>query len=261
MALASDTTPLQKTIQATAFFNRIDTRTAEQKAADDLRWGQERREREIEYQNQQRAEMWKRLGSRIGPDYAAADLAAWVFHGAADDRQSQRNVIAKLNTYLDELRANVEGGKNLLVMGPMGSGKDVLMAAAMKFATLQWGLDVMWRNGMSLYAEIRSSMSPASEQSESCLLRMMIDAQVLAISDPLPPSGALTEFQAATLFAILDARYRHRRPTWITINVLNRNEAQARMGAQNVDRLAHRATTLFTNWGSFREFERQGASK
>ncbi len=221
----------------------------------------EQLERDREHRRRQRADKWESIGERIGPDYAAAKLSAWRHHGTTDEQGLQKQVLSQLTAYLDGLRDHVTQGTNLVCMGPMGSGKDFLLSCAMKYAVLSWGLDVTWRNGTALFAEFREAMSPTAEYGEAYLLRNLIAAPILAISDPLPPIGALTEFQASTLFTILDGRYRARRPTWLTINVLNRAEAQSRMGSQLVDRLAHRSVSLFCNWGSFRDFERKEAAK
>jgi DNA replication protein DnaC len=54
------------------------------------------------------------------------------------------------------------------------------------------------------------------------------------------------------LLEIIDRRYSHLLPTWMTINVANRKEAETRMGAPTVDRLAHDALTVVCDWPSFR---------
>lgn len=238
-----------------------DTRTAEQKTADAERREAETQESAQNYQRQQRIEQWEAIGAEIGPDYAAASLKDWTFHGSERQQQYQQDVLTGVRGYLNDFQANVTAGRNLIFLGPVGSGKDFLMASAMRHAVLCWGRRVEWRNGSPMYAEFRRAMNPNWDRSEFGLLTELVDCQILAISDPLPPSGSLSEFQASTLFSILDGRYRARRPTFLTLNVLNRDEACTRMGSQNVDRIAHRAVTLFCNWGSYREFERQEASK
>ncbi len=259
--LDKSTTQPAETIRPSVV-GKPDTRTAEERAADNLRWDEEKRQRAVEYRRQRRLEQWAGgVGAQIGPDYAAADLANWRYHGTPAEQHSQRDVVAAVKHYLDELRANVEGGRNLVILGPMGSGKDFLLAVAMKFAVLQWGQHVVWQNGTQMYARFRDSMNSDADCSESYLLRTMIEAPILAISDPLPPSGGLTEFQASTAFTIIDGRYRARRPTWLTINALSRSEVQGRMGSQNADRLAHRSLGLFCNWGSFRELEHTEAAQ
>jgi hypothetical protein len=55
------------------------------------------------------------------------------------------------------------------------------------------------------------------------------------------------------LFRILDGRYNHLRPTWVSVNVSNRNELDERMGVTLAERLVDGALTIFCNWPSYRK--------
>lgn len=177
-----------------------------------------------------------------------------MYHGPYQD--TQREVLAAFESYCGEMRKNTGEGVGLTLFGPKGTGKDFLLGIALRQAVLDHGMFARWFNGMDLYVQMRAGMSNSGDVSEAYLIQQLSTVPVLAISDPLPPFGNLTEFQAATLFAILDARYRAKFPTWMTINVLNRTDAASRMGSQIIDRIAHRSMRLFCNWGSYREFER-----
>ena len=170
----------------------------------------------------------------------------------------QTHTVKSLQSYLTNLAANVRGGNGLVLFGPSGTGKDHLLVAMAREAIWE-GVNVVWTNGRDLFAEVRGLMgrdryqsldSPASEEE---LLAPLINADVTFISDPIPPTGALTEFQSDVLFRVLDARYRDRMPTWVTINVENGSEADDRMGAQLVDRLRHDALVIHCNWPSYRK--------
>lgn len=55
------------------------------------------------------------------------------------------------------------------------------------------------------------------------------------------------------MLVVIDSRYRHNRPCWITVNVATRAELEARMGVLLVDRLMENAHCLFYSWPSYRE--------
>ena len=161
----------------------------------------------------------------------------------------QVKVVDDLTDYLLNIETRVESGEGILFVGPRGTGKDHL-AVAMVRATILSGFSVLWQNGMDLWGDVRDRMD--SGDSERALVRRLVAPDVLYLSDPVPPMGKLTEFQAAMLFRVLDGRYSRRRPTWVTLNVASGQEADERMGPQNGDRLRDGALVISCNWGSYR---------
>lgn len=166
---------------------------------------------------------------------------------------AQRSVVDSVREYLEGLIISLDGvtARAVLLYGPVGTGKDHLLAAMMRFACNSLNMRVVWRDGSDLFGEFRDNMRGGIEESK--LLERFTGADVLAISDPVPPFGGLTEYQAGMFFRIIDRRYRDMRPTWITINVKDRAEAVQRMGASIVDRLGHNALGLCCNWESYRK--------
>lgn len=188
-----------------------------------------------------------------------ADCTLDSFDVASD---AQQRVVGQLRDFIDDLRANILDGRGLILYGPRGTGKDHLLFAAMRRA-VELGLTPMpldcdteprdtlaWRNGVDLIGDFRAQIG---ERGESDFYAAMAAHRVLAISDPLPPSGSLTEFQAAGMFRVIDARYSRRRPTWLTINVASRRELDDRLGAQTADRLIDGSLTLHCSWDSYRQ--------
>jgi DNA replication protein DnaC len=80
----------------------------------------------------------------------------------------------------------------------------------------------------------------------------MTRPNVLAISDPTPPLGELSDYQRSMLFRVVDRRYRDLRPTWVTINAADSAEAERKIAPNIIDRLAHGALVLRCNWPSYR---------
>lgn len=194
------------------------------------------------------AKSWDRLKVRRGRRYEACKFGNYKANTPA-----QRQVVEYLECYAKNGEEEFMNGKNVILFGPKGTGKDhLLMALAFEF--INWcGRSVSWVNGVDLMEDFqlvamdknrKHFSNDPDETPEKC--------DVLWISDPLPPSGALSEFQQRALFQLMDRRYSDMRPTWVSINVANGAEAEARMGAQVVDRLRHGSLDCFCNWPSYR---------
>lgn len=150
-------------------------------------------------------------------------------------------------------------GAGLMLYGPRGTGKDHLLVATAYHVIKEVGLQVHWENGVDLFAEVRRAVGNESKHSVESIVRMLAWRDVLAISDPVPPSGALTEFQQEFLVRVIDRRYSNRLPTWITVNVNNRGELDARLSAPIADRLIEGATTMYCNWPTYRKTIREAS--
>ena len=117
----------------------------------------------------------------------------------------------------------------------------------LRHAVLKCGVSVRWFNGLDLYADYRDRMK-GREFGERAFVAKLVEPDVLAISDPLPPVGAITEFQSQLLFRIIDSRIRNNKSVWLTLNISTSDEAEKRLGVSVVDRLRQDAVSLFCNW-------------
>lgn len=167
------------------------------------------------------------------------------------EHEQQKIAVHRLNNYAENMVDCVRDGESIVIFGPAGTGKDHLLAAMMRAAILRYGLGVRWENGMDLFGDIRDRMD--TDRPEADLVRSLCHPDILALSDPLPPFGPLTPFQANMLFRVIDGRYSKGKPTWVTLNCASGEEAESRMGVQMVDRLRHGALTIFANWPSYRK--------
>ncbi len=181
---------------------------------------------------------------------AIVDAAGIRYRGCTLDsfvvkEQQQRKVVKALVDYIsDDCRENV------ILYGPVGTGKDHLAFALCKSA-IKSGRAVSWINGQKWFGIVRDAMD--TDKSEASLVAELARPDVLCLSDPLPPVGALTQFQATMLYRLIDARYSKRLPTICTINVANDAEADERLGAATWDRLTHGAWKLHCEWETYRQ--------
>lgn len=189
---------------------------------------------------------WASLVHERGQRYSNCTLSSYE---CRVDAQTQAR--EALRRYAEKMPESVDSGVGIVLFGPAGTGKDHLLAAMMRAAIMTYGLRVRWENGMDLFGEVRDRIG--EDKSEAQFVRSLAHPQILALSDPLPPFGAIKEFQAAMLFRVIDRRYSEGKPTWVTMNARNRQEAEERMGVQMIDRLSHGALVIFCNWPSYRQ--------
>lgn len=223
---------------------------------------------EIDYDADRRREMARRecvrqmeaLGRKIGKKYLDSDFSQREYFGSPDEQQRQRQAYGRVDAFIEDLRQNVTTGRNLCLIGSRGTGKDFAMAWAMKQIIRLTQRGVSWWDGANLFTTLKQAAAGNSELSFSHVAYRLSNAFVLAISDPIPPVGSLSPFLAEALLGVIDSRYRQERPTWITLNVSSRREAEERLGALIVDRLFENAEKIFFDWPSYREFRSRTTS-
>lgn len=204
------------------------------------------------------AERKRKLQKRIGERYENCTIQNYEMSENQEIAKRQISVIQKMRMYSERFRENVQNGVGLLFFGTVGTGKDHLMAAMMLEACDRQ-LSVQWHDGVTLARELRSTIDGYENEGE--IIEKAIAADVLAISDPLPPGGILSNFLREKIFAMVDGRSRHRKGTWMTLNVASREEADSRMGAQIIDRVSDGAMSIGFEWKSHREPMKFGITK
>jgi DNA replication protein DnaC len=193
--------------------------------------------------------MWKGLQEDRGRRYAGC-----TFDNYKITNDKQRKVVAKLRQYAAD-KSNFQNGVGVVLFGTKGAGKDHLLMALAYEVVKNYGVCAHWVNGVTLHADLKRDDFNNKDNSWDWgdVNSKPSKTPILWVSDPLPPSGALSEYQQRLLFQVIDDRYSQMLPTWLTMNVENGSEAEARMGAQNVDRLCHGALVIACDWESYRE--------
>ena len=175
-------------------------------------------------------EAYRRLGAR----YQGCRLTN--FEATYD---AQRDVLDKLRVFAANLGVSEQGQRGLLLYGPVGTGKDHLLVGTLRVASLVHHWTFAWWNGLDLFALVRDRMDQHKPEAE--LVDMLAYPDVLALSDPVPPTGTARQFNVDLLFRVIDRRYRESKPTWVTINVAGKDEAEAKLSAPILDRFRHGA--------------------
>lgn len=240
--------------QATDFLNRAGIRFDPQMPPQDLvRFAceQSRRYRERRHQEAIESETRAFLADR-GKRYAEASLFNFE-----TETQEQEALLDDVLRFASDITEHIEAGDNLLLFGSSGTGKDHLLAAiiceALRRQACHYipgpgiGRRLAWMSGHTMLKRFRDFA-----ENETKVMRSLTEPRVLAISDLLPASGPLTDFQAGKLLEVLDERYSEQRPTWVTCNVTDRQDLERRLGVQATDRLCEGGVHLFFSWPSYR---------
>jgi DNA replication protein DnaC len=190
----------------------------------------------------------------MGRRYAKSRLSEFEIYGDPAEQKRQQTAIETLKSLAINIRQHVETGGNVILHGPPGTGKDHLMAAVLLKTVFDHGYRVQWVNGQDLFGDFRDRID--SNRSEENLVGRYTEAQILAISDPAPPRGDASNYNAQMLYRIVDRRYRQCLGTWITVNVGTEQEARECLSAPVFDRLMDNSLRVFCNWPSYRKARR-----
>ena len=200
----------------------------------------ERRERE------QRFRRWLDFIGERGNRYADCQLATFDC-----SMPRQTTAVKKLTEYVRCIQQRVRACEGVVLYGSRGTGKDHLAVAVCREA-IRNDITVKWCNGIDLFARVRASMDKSARETEKQIIDELTRPDVLYLSDPIPPTGNLTDFQQQTLFRVLDARYSRLKPAIVTVNVAKGSELDERIGAQNADRIKDGALAIHCDWPSHR---------
>jgi len=187
--------------------------------------------------------LYEKFGRRYHPSLVSLDKYT-VY------AQTQPAALAAVRKARAEIAAIVDRGQPILFYGTWGTGKDFFMANLL-YAACTVADRVEWFSAQEIYGEFRDAMS--SKRLEKHILRPMLIPNVLGISDPIPPAGTPSPWNALSLYRVLDHRYRRRLCTWMTLNADNREEARRKLTPAVFERMIHEAIVVPCFWPSFRE--------
>ncbi len=190
-----------------------------------------------------RDSLLEQFNHTVGKRYSTCSLES--FEDCGDVHKQA--VLRGITEYASNLPEEVTAGRGVILFGPVGTGKDHLLVALARIAIEQYGIDVMWRDCLDVFSEIRDRIN--EQLDEAPFIRRLINPTVLYLSDP----EQLTVHQSRALKQIIDRRYRDLKPTWVALNAANVSEASESVGVAAVDRLRHNALALHCNWPSYRQ--------
>jgi DNA replication protein DnaC len=176
------------------------------------------------------AALQRKLGSAMVPKR----FAGKTFEQYNAVLAGQKRNLSKCKAYADNFAEHSEAGRCLLLLGKPGTGKTHL-AAAIAWQVMQCtAATVVYRTVGGILQYIKGSYDSSAEYTEAEAYASLVKPALLIIDEV----GATkpTEFEQATLFAIINGRYEEQRPTVVVSNLMP-EELPAVLGERSVDRL------------------------
>jgi len=186
----------------------------------------------------------------FGKLYETCRLSNWDYHGTAEEKRRQREIVDWCGQFNLEMAAHVQLGRNVIFVGPSGTGKDRL-AVSLSRCALANQFTVSRYTGAEMWALTRDVIN--GHESEAELLRRFCEPDVLVISDPLLPGQPLSDWQVSWFYRITNSRGDKCKSIWCTLNVAGKEEAEQRLSPQCWGRLNRDAKVVKCFWSSYRK--------
>lgn len=138
-----------------------------------------------------------------------------------------------IQNYIDNLDENLEKGRNVILIGGVGTGKTHLSIGLLK-AVIQNGGIGMFITASDLFMNIRDTWTRTSEISTLERVQQFVDLDLLVIDEVGVQRG--TDNEREILFSIINSRYNNLKPTVLLSN-LSLKEVRAYIGERTFDRL------------------------
>lgn len=135
--------------------------------------------------------------------------------------------------YVDNLDDNLNNGRNIILIGGVGTGKTHLSIALLK-AVIENGGAGIFLTASDLFLNIRETWTRTSEISTIERIRLFVDLDFLVIDEIGVQRG--TDNEREILFSIINARYNNLKPTVLLSN-LSLEEVKKYIGERTFDRL------------------------
>jgi DNA replication protein DnaC len=208
---------------------------------------EEAAKREAERAAKQSSLMVERLVAQVGARYSP-DRVCLDNYEVYDPRQ--RAVLTRARECAAGIAGIIADGRGLIFHGAVGTGKDHLMIALL-YEAARSGASCRWVNAQEVFGAFRDRMDMGQREDE--LLAQLVQPQVLAISDPIPPVGGPTSFNIMQLYRLLDRRYRALKSTWVSLNAMSVEDADEKLSEPVFDRIRESAELFHCYWPSYRE--------
>ncbi len=148
-------------------------------------------------------------------------------------------VVAATRRFADTIDAQLDAGRGLWFMGPVGTGKTTLAMLVSK-AALRAGRSVAIYSLPRLLNEIRDTHR--AERSHLALLDRLISVDLLHVDDV--GAERTTDWVLEELYSIVNGRYEDQRSIVITTNILDREALCEQITERTVSRLTEMCDEL-----------------
>lgn len=191
-----------------------------------------------------------RLARKLGSSLIPKRFQERDFDGYRVETPGQRRALDTCREYAENFDANYAAGRCLLLLGKPGTGKTHLAAAIAGHVMRLGGATAVYRTVSGLLQYVKGSYDRDSGYSEAQAFLSLVEPDLLILDE----IGATkpTEYEQATVFAVINGRYEEQLPTVIVSN-LGPKELPAALGERCMDRLREGGgKALVFDWESVR---------
>ena len=180
----------------------------------------------------------------IPPRFVGQTFQNYVVSG-----DGQRHAVKVCEDYAQEFYKHLKNGDGLIFTGNTGNGKNHL-AIGIAQAIIENGYMAQYITASDFISKMTAWQTDKSAASQDSIVGMMTQPDLLILDEV--GVGSSTDFQRDTLFRLIDARYRERKPVILMGNV-SMAELRLFVGERSFDRLKQMTLRQvpFT-WASYR---------
>lgn len=192
----------------------------------------------------------RRLEEKTGSANIPKRFQGKTFTDYIVSNPAQQKALDDCMSYAHNFADNLSAGRCLILSGNVGTGKTHLGAAITDYIVRETEYTAIFRSLFSILQAIKNSYSAESNITEAEIFEILTKPDLLVIDE----IGATktSEFELATLFAIINIRYEKQLPT-IVITNLEAKELKETIGDRCVDRLREGGgRAIMFNWESKR---------
>lgn len=176
----------------------------------------------------------ERLERKLGASLIPRRFIGKTFGDYRAETADQKANLAKCVEYAENFEQHLADGRCIVMTGTPGTGKTHLAAAIAGHVILNHKATAVYRTVGGLLQFIKGSYGDKAQYTEAEAYASLVEPSLLIIDEV----GATkpTEFELATLFAVINGRYEEQLPT-IVISNIDAKELGAVLGDRSVDRL------------------------
>lgn len=207
-------------------------------------------QREAEYLERAAQMKIEALERKIGDALIPKRFQGKTFDEYRADTSDQQKALDSCKEYAFNFDEHLAAGRCLILCGNPGTGKTHLAASIANYLVAETKHTAIYRSLFSILQAIKNTYGSDSQSTERDIFRTLESPSLLIIDEVGATKS--TEFELATLFALINARYESQLPTVIISN-LNAQDLAGAIGDRCVDRLREGGgRALRFSWGSMR---------